>query len=274
MKPPVFAYAAPQTIDECLALKAAHGEDARFIAGGQSLMPLLNLRMVRPTVVIDLGKVRDLAYWRREGDDIVIGAMLRQRALEQDKELAAALPLLAEAVQQIGHPATRSRGTIVGSLCHADPAAELPVCALLLKAQIVLASTRGRRRIAAEDFLTDALSTSIKDDELVEQVRLPAGRGDTGYAFMELARRHGDFALISVAASVARNGAARVAIGGLGSAPVAFDVDGKSIAAEAARIARGLEPPNDLHATAEYRRALAQTLIERALTKAAERSKT
>jgi len=272
MKPPVFSYAAPQSLDECLALKAQHGEDARFLAGGQSLMPLLNLRMVRPTVVIDLGKVRDLSYWRREGEEIVIGAMLRQRKLEQDRELAAALPLLAEAVQQIGHPATRSRGTIVGSLCHADPAAELPVCALLLKAQIVLASAKGRRTVAAEDFLTDALSTSIKDDELVEQVRLPAGRKDTGYAFMELARRHGDFALISVAALVLGS-TARVAVGGLGSAPEAFDVDGSNIAAEAQRIAQSLQPPTDLHASADYRRALAQTLIERALAKAAERSK-
>jgi CO/xanthine dehydrogenase FAD-binding subunit len=273
MKPPAFAYAAPETVAECLALKAAHGEEARFIAGGQSLMPLLNLRMVRPAVVIDLGKVRDLAYWRREGDDIAIGAMLRQRRLEQDKELAAALPLLAEAVQQIGHPATRSRGTIVGSLCHADPAAELPVCALLLKAQLVLSSTKGRRTMAAEDFLTDALSTSIKDDELVEQVRIQTGRKGTGYAFMELARRHGDFALISVAALVAGT-AGRVAIGGLGAAPLAFDLQAGDIAGEAQRIAQSLEPPNDLHATADYRRALAQTLIERALAKAAERSKT
>lgn len=273
MKPPAFAYAAPDTIAECLALKAEHGEDARFIAGGQSLMPLLNLRMVRPAVVIDLARVRDLSYWRREGDDIVIGAMLRQRKLEQDKDLAAALPLLAEAAQQIGHPATRSRGTIVGSLCHADPAAELPVCALLLQAQILLASTKGRRTIAAEDFLTDALSTSIRDDELVEQVRIPAGRGDTGYAFLELARRHGDFALISVAALVSGN-VARVAIGGLGAAPLAFDLQSKDIASEARRIAQSLHPPSDLHATADYRRALAQTLIERALMKAAERSKT
>lgn len=272
MKPPVFSYAAPATIAECLALKAQHGEDARFIAGGQSLMPLLNLRMVRPAVVIDLHKVGELAFWRREGDDVVIGAMLRQRRLEQDKDLAAALPLLAEAVQQIGHPATRSRGTIVGSLCHADPAAELPVCALLLKAQIVLVSAKGRRTVAAEDFLTDALSTSIKDDELVEQVRLPAARRGTGYAFLELARRHGDFALISVAALVAGD-AGRVSIGGLGSAPMAFDVDARNAAGEAQRIAQSLQPPTDLHASADYRRALAQTLIERALAKAAERSK-
>ena len=273
MKPPAFAYAAPDTIAECLALKAEHGEEARFIAGGQSLMPLLNLRMVRPAVVIDLGKVRELAYWRREGEEIAVGAMLRQRRLEQDKELAAALPLLAEAVQQIGHPATRSRGTIVGSLCHADPAAELPVCALLLKAQIVLASTKGQRTIAAEDFLTDALSTSIRDDELVEQVRIPGKRRNTGYAFLELARRHGDFALISVAALVSGD-TARVAIGGLGTAPLAFDLQADNITGEAHRIAQGLEPPSDLHATAAYRRALAQTLIERALAKAAERSKT
>ncbi|MGE0661119.1 MAG: xanthine dehydrogenase family protein subunit M [Reyranellaceae bacterium] len=273
MKPPAFAYASPRTVDECLALKAEHGEDARFIAGGQSLMPLLSLRMVRPAVVIDLGRVRDLAYWRREGDEIVIGAMLRQRVLERDTELAKALPLLAEAVQQIGHPATRSRGTIVGSLCHADPAAELPVCALLLKAQIVLASTRGRRTIAAEDFLVDALSTSIADDELVEQVRLPAARPGTGYAFLELARRHGDFALISVAASVSPDGA-RVAIGGLGSAPMAFDLQASDVAVESQRIAQGLQPPADLHASAEYRCTLAQTLIERALAAAARRSKT
>lgn len=273
MKPPAFAYAAPDTIAECLALKAEHGEDARFIAGGQSLMPLLNLRMVRPNVIIDLGRVRELAYWRREGDVIAIGAMLRQRALEQDKDLMIALPLLAQAVQQIGHPATRSRGTIAGSLCHADPAAELPVCAMLLQAEIVLVSTRGRRTVAAEDFLTDALSTSIKDDELVEQVRLPAARADTGYAFLELARRHGDFALISVATSVQRNGSARVAIGGLGSAPLAFDVDAKNIAAEAARIAEGLEPMNDLHASTAYRRSLACVLMERALVQAARSHK-
>ena len=273
MKPPAFAYAAPQTIDECLALKAEHGEDARFIAGGQSLMPLLSLRMVRPTVVVDLRRLRDLAYWRREGDEIVIGAMLRQRALERDPELGRALPLLAEAARQIGHPATRSRGTIVGSLCHADPAAELPVCAVLLKAQMVLASTRGRRIVEAESFLVDALSTSIADDELVEQLRLPAARPDTGYAFLELARRHGDFALVSVAASVSP-AAARVAIGGLGSAPVAFDVDPTNAAAESQRIAQGLKPPDDLHASAEYRRSLARTLIERALTSAAQRSKT
>jgi CO/xanthine dehydrogenase FAD-binding subunit len=273
MKPPAFAYAAPDTIAECLTLKAEHGEDGRFIAGGQSLMPLLNLRMVRPNVIIDLGKVRELSYWRREGDTIAIGAMLRQRALEQDKDLAAALPLLAEAVQQIGHPATRSRGTIVGSLCHADPAAELPVCALLLKAQIVLASTTGKRTIAAEDFLTDALSTSIRDDELVEQVRIPARRSNTGYAFLELARRHGDFALISVAALVSGN-TARVAVGGLGAAPLAFDVQANDLNGEAQRIAQSLEPPSDLHATAAYRRALAQTLIERALIKAVERSRT
>jgi CO/xanthine dehydrogenase FAD-binding subunit len=184
-----------------------------------------------------------------------------------------ALPLLAQAVQQIGHPATRSRGTIAGSLCHADPAAELPVCAMLLQAEIVLVSTRGRRTVAAEDFLTDALSTSIKDDELVEQVRLPAARADTGYAFLELARRHGDFALISVATSVQRNGSARVAIGGLGSAPLAFDVDAKNIAAEAARIAEGLEPMNDLHASTAYRRSLACVLMERALVQAARSHK-
>lgn len=286
MKPSAFSYAAPLSMDECLSLKAAHGEDARFIAGGQSLMPLMNLRMLRPSVVIDLRRVPDLSRWRRDGDTVAIGPLLRQRALEHDSGLAAHLPVLAEAVLQIGHPTTRNRGTIVGSLCHADPAAEIPVCAVLLRGEVVLASRSGRRTLPVADFVDGALSTSIGDDELVEELRLPVAAPRTGYAFLEIARRHGDFALVSVAVSVSiaedgRIGHARAAIGGLGDAPSGVDIDELAGAAPGRvaafadagrRIAATLDPPTDLHATAAYRRAIAGILVERALASATARA--
>ncbi len=242
-------------------------------------MPLLNLRVVRPAVIIDIGRVYGLNSWTNEGDTICIGAFVRQRAIESDKSLAKLVPLLTHAIDLIGHPATRSRGTIVGSMCHADPAAELPVCAVLLKAEFVLRSTKGTRSVEANDFFQDALCTAAGSDEIVEAVRLPVRTAATGYAFDEVARRYGDFALVSVAAAV-NHTEARIAIGGVAGRPLSFDyrdyvktekVDPTRFGAFANSIAEKMEPNSDLHASADYRRSLATILVERTLIAAFRR---
>jgi CO/xanthine dehydrogenase FAD-binding subunit len=280
MKPPVFSYAAPETLEECVALLAEYSDDAKILAGGQSLMPLLNLRVVRPSVIVDIGHVRGLDRWNKDGNTIRIGAFVRQRVIETDKALASAVPLLAHAITLIGHPATRSRGTIVGSMCHADPAAELPVCAVVLGAEFLLRSSEGSRTIKAEDFFQDALSTAVRGDEIVEAVGLPICAAGEGYAFDEIARRHGDFALVSVGAAVG-GGEARIAIGGVGARPLSFrygdfapasPVDRTRFGEFGQHVAQQIEPNNDLHATAEYRRAIAAVLVERTLLTAFERS--
>lgn len=276
MKPPPFAYAAPETLDECVALLAEHSDDAKILAGGQSLMPLLNLRMVRPAVIIDIRRVRGLDCWERDGNFVRIGAFVRQRVLETDKNLAMALPLLAKAVNLIGHPATRSRGTIVGSMCHADPAAELPICALLLGGEFMLRSHRGSRVLSADDFFEDALSTAVGPDEMVEAVQIPVASPGSGCAFDEVARRHGDFALVS-AGAVVEEGKGRVALGGVGARPILFryddilpgaPIDAENIVSFGRQVAGLIEPNSDLHATADYRRSVASVLIERTLQSA------
>lgn len=281
MKPPLFSYVAPETVAECLELLAQYGGDAKIMAGGQSLMPLLALRMARPGVVIDIGRIRELDFVRREGAIVRIGAGLRQRAIERDAIFAQDLPLLRQAVDFIGHVATRSRGTIVGSLCHADPAAELPVCAALLGAEFVIASARGERKVAAKQFFESALVTTLKEDELVTEVRFPVQAAGAGFAFTEIARRHGDFAMVSVGAIVWRNGSqvdSAIALGGVGATPLVFGVEDFAHgdgAASYKRTATGimevLEPHEDLHATAAYRRSLAGVLVERVLSAASGR---
>lgn len=286
MKPPRFAYVAPETVDEATALLAEYGDDAQIIAGGQSLMPMLAFRMARPAVLIDIARVAELANWRCDGDGLHIGATLRQRALLEDDDLAGALPLCTEAAQFIGHPATRSRGTIVGSLCHADPAAELPVCATVLGAAFKLRSASGERCVTADAFFEAALSTSIGDEEMVTSVLIPPPPPRSGYAFLEIARRHGDFALVAVGCVVTldetnRLAAATIALGGVDDTPRAFTLDelaagngmdGDRIAAAADAIAGSIEPGSDIHASADYRRALASVLSERAMREAIGRA--
>ncbi len=262
MKPPAFSYVAPDSVAECLALLAQYGGDAKIMAGGQSLMPLLALRMARPAVVIDIGRIKELDFVRREGAMVHVGAGVRQRRIEHDPIFAQDLPLLRQAVGFIGHVATRSRGTIVGSLCHADPAAELPVCAMLLDAELVVQSARGERMVKAGDFFAGALVTALKEDELVTAVRFPVHTA--GFAFDEIARRHGDFALVSIAGR-----ADKVALGGVAAAPVVFTVQpGEAAKDFAARVAGSLEPIDDLHASAAYRRSVAGVLVERVLGRA------
>jgi CO/xanthine dehydrogenase FAD-binding subunit len=279
MKPAAFSYVAPETVADCISLLTQYSDEAKIIAGGQSLMPLLNLRMARPSVIVDIGRLTELGGWGKKGDVVTIGAMVSQQTIATDKALTEAVPILADAITLIGHPATRSRGTIVGSMCHADPAAELPVCAVLLGAEFVLRSSKGTRTINADEFFEDALSTAVRSDELVVAVRLPVSTAKSGFAFSEIARRHGDFALVSVGASVCGK-EAKVAIGGAGPRPVAYRYDEFSpsephlsqFAAFGSYVAGRLEPNSDLHASAEYRRAIAATLVEQTLAVAFQRA--
>lgn len=287
MKPAPFLYAAPRRIDEALALLGQHGGDAKVLAGGQSLVPMMNLRLARPAVLIDIGRLPGLDGWRADGDAIEVGALLRQRRLELDAELKRRLPLLAEAALQIGHPATRSRGTVVGSLCHADPAAELPVCAVALRGEIAVRSAKGARRIAAREFFRDAMTTTLREDELAEAVRLPAAGLRAGFALLEVSRRHGDFALVAVACALRLDDSgaiaeAGLALGGVAGAPFVPAAAEAALKGQrpgpamfkdaAASAADALDPPSDLHANARYRKRAARALIERALTLAAERA--
>ncbi len=286
MKPPVFAYVAPETVEECTALLHQFGSDAKIVAGGQSLMPMLNLRMVRPKVLIDIARIGELDLLVRVDGMVRIGAMVRQRAIERDPLMTQTLPLLADAIPHIGHVATRSRGTIVGSLCHADPAAELPVCAILLDAEMVLRSQAGSRTVKAAAFFTGALITSARDDELVAEVRFPPADVASSYAFGEMARRRGDFALVSVGATIRRDGTGKVidgavALGGVGAVPMLFRlgefaagtrIDAETFKAFGLHVAGSIGARSDLHASADYRRSVAAVLVQRALGAAAERA--
>lgn len=286
MKPPIFAYVTPGTIEECTELLREYGSDAKIVAGGQSLMPMLNLRMIRPKVVIDIGRIKDLDRLERVDAKVRIGAMVRQRAVERAPLIAQFAPLLADAVPHIGHVATRSRGTVVGSLCHADPAAELPVCAMLLGAEFILRSQAGSRTVKAAAFFANAMITSARDDELVAEVQFPVSSPAVGFAFCEMARRSGDFALVSVAATIRRDQGGNVAdgavtLGGVGDVPKQFRlgefaagarIDVGTYEAFGQHVAGSIDARNDLHASAEYRRSVAAVLVRRALDAAAERA--
>jgi CO/xanthine dehydrogenase FAD-binding subunit len=285
VKPPVFAYVAPETVEECTALLHQFGSDAKIIAGGQSMMPMLNLRMVRPKVLIDIGRIEELDRVARFEGIVRIGAMVRQRAIERDPVITQILPLLADAAPHIGHVATRSRGTVLGSLCHADPVAELPVCAMLLDADFVLRSRAGSRTVKAKAFFAGALITSAREDELVAEVHFPTSDVASGFAFGELARRRGDFALVSVAATIRSDGQGNVVdgavtLGGVGAVPSLFRlaefaagarIDAKTYEAFGRNVAQSVDAKSDLHASAEYRRSVAAVLVQRTLGAAAER---
>src|SRR5438105_735300 len=237
MKPPRFDYLAPRSVDEALDLLATHGEDAKVLAGGQSLVPLMNFRLVRPAHLVDLNEIAGLDGIRLENGHLVIGAMTRQRAVETSALVRERCPLLTDAMPQIGHVQIRNRGTIGGSLAHADPASELPAVVAALGGELVLQSARGRRVLTPEQFFVGYLTTAVAPDELLVEVRLPVTPPRTGSAFLEVSRRHGDFALVGVAvtltvheAGVCTAGA--IALTGVGPTPV--------VAREAARALGGL----------------------------------
>jgi len=281
MKPVRFDYVAPTTLSGAVEALAATNGDGKLLAGGQSLLPLLNFRMARPSVIIDLNGIKELSFIELRGDRVVIGALARHREIEQSKVIASKLPVMSAAMRHVAHLAIRNRGTIGGSLSHADPAAELPMLAVFYDATIVAQGTSGRRRIAAEEFFVDALTTSLEQDEIVVEVEFPIPQQDR-WAFEEVARRVGDFALASIAVSVRRGASnvqeARVAAMGIGDTPrrlraVEDQLAGMRINSELAERFSGLvvanvSPNSDLHASAEYRKQLLGVLAGRAMAAA------
>jgi carbon-monoxide dehydrogenase medium subunit len=270
MKPPKFDYHAPRSVDEAVALLARYGGDAKPLAGGQSLVPLLNFRLARPAALIDLNRIPALMGIREVDGHVVFGAMTRQRAVEFSPVVARTLPLLAEATRWVGHLPIRSRGTIGGSIAHADPSAEYPAVLAALDGTVIARGQKGERELTSAALFETYLTTTLAPDELLTEVRLPALPEGCGTAFVELSRRHGDFALVGVAAMVAP-GDVRVALTGVDGAPVLrrFDDDSPDIGRE---VATPLDPPADLHATAAYRRRVAAVLVDRALALARSRA--
>ncbi len=285
MKPPKFDYHAPATVDEAIALLTRYGGEAKVLAGGQSLVPLLNFRLSRPAALIDLNRIGGLAYIREDDGRVRFGAMTRQRAVEFSPVVRRRLPLLVEATTLIGHLPIRTRGTIGGSIAHADPSAEYPAALTALNGEVVARSPRGQRVLSAAELFRSYLSTSLAPDEILVEVRLPAMSPGAGFAFEEFSRRHGDFAIVGIAATVVAEGqrctAARLATAGVGPVPVRLrgaegilERDGLSEAAieEAGRRAAELvEPDSDVHASADYRRHLTRVLTVRALRRAVAR---
>ncbi len=290
VKPAPFDYRRPDTLDEALAIFAELASDAKALAGGQSLVPAMNFRLARPEVLVDLNRLGPLAYIHETPEGgLRIGAMTRQRSAERSAVVASRASLLSEAMPWVAHPQIRNRGTVGGSLAHADPAAELPAVMVALDARFVLRSRTATRTVPAQDFFTGILSTVLGPDELLTEIQIPARPARTGAAFMELARRHGDFALVGVAVAMVLDeggdcSSARIVLLSVGDGPVLAtramatlmgSVPTAPQIEEAARVAAetDIEPPGDIHASSAYRRQLAKVLVRRALSKAAERAR-
>jgi 2-furoyl-CoA dehydrogenase FAD binding subunit len=258
MKPRRFDYVRPDSADEAVAVLAEHGDAASVLAGGQSLMAMLNLRIAEPAVLIDIARLEELDYIRIAGDKVEVGAAVTQNRLKDWSGLAATLPLLAAALPFVGHFQTRNKGTVCGSIAHADPSSELPLSLATLGGEVVLRSRRGTRVLAAQDFQRGMLTTARAGDELITAVRFPVQRIKR-VAFREVARRHGDFAIIAVAACVEAANVVRIGVGGIADRPAVrtFAIDGAAVAKDAFEIlAWELEGYDDTHASARMRRDL------------------
>ncbi len=264
MKPPPFDYHAPASLEEAVALRAAD-PDAALLAGGQSLVPMLNLRLARPSALIDLRRVGGLSYVRVGDGGVAVGAMTRQRELERSGDAFAACPLLREVLQLVGHPPIRNRGTVGGSIAHADPAAELPAALCALGGAVTVLGPQGARKIAAERLFLYPFTTSLERDEVLTEVFFPAPHAGSGYAALEFARRHGDFALAGVCAIVS-NGSVRLCFTGVGGRPMVVDSEDPD-AWQAA-----VDPSADAAGSADYRRRLVDVLGRRVLDLARSRS--
>ncbi len=289
MKPAPFKYYAPKTSDEALSLLAQHGYDAKALAGGQSLIPTMNFRLAQPAILIDLNPIESLDYIEATDDGgLRIGAMTRHAQVERSPLIAERVPLLHETMPHVAHPQIRNRGTIGGSLAHADPAAELPAVSLVLNGRFTLRSAKGRRQLAAQDFFLGLFTTALQPDELLTEIALPPMPARSGWAFVETARRHGDFALAGVAALVTLDKAGKCADARLAFLSVG---DGAVLAQNAANALRGqaptaeaiaaaaeiaaaqdIDPTGDIHASADFRRHLTKVLTRRALEQAFERA--
>ena len=285
MKPVAFDYHAPVTVEDAIALLTRYGGEAKLLAGGQSLMPLLNFRLSRPAALVDLNALPGLAYIREEDGVVRLGAMTRQRSIEFSPVVARRLPLLAEATKLVGHLPIRTRGTIGGSLAHADPSAEYPAVLTALDGTVVVRGPRGERALRPAELFQSYLTTSLGSDEILVEVRLPAMAAGAGFAFEEFSRRHGDFAIVGIAAMLVGDGqacaTARLATAGAGPVPIRLrsaeeilERDGLSeaaVEAAARRAAELVEPDSDIHASAAYRRNLTRVLTGRALRRAKAR---
>jgi CO/xanthine dehydrogenase FAD-binding subunit len=289
MKPPAFDYHAPSTVDEALNLASQLGQDAKFIAGGQSLVPMMNFRLVHPAHLIDLNGIAGLSYLRIEGGELCIGAMTRHREVELSPIIRDGWPLISECMPFVAHVQIRNRGTLGGSLSHADPAAELPAVMTALEAKFVLRSNRGTRTVPVKDFFVGTLTTATEPGELLAEVRVPPLPRGTGWAFDELSRRRGDFALVGAAALACltpdgRIEWVRLAFTGAGERPTRARyteqaLRGQSptedvVRAAAEQSSNDLTPESDLHASADYRRDVAKVMARRTLMKAIKRSRT
>jgi aerobic carbon-monoxide dehydrogenase medium subunit len=284
MKLPQVGYEAPRTVAEALELLAEHQDEANVLAGGQSLIPLLALRLARPTVLVDINGIAGLSGVSATDGWVAIGAMTREYVAEDSGTVAGAVPLLAAALPLVGHEAIRSRGTIGGSLAHADPAAELPAVARALDAEFVVRGPSGERVVPAAEWFQGYLTTSRRPDELLVEVRFPAAGPGTGTSFQEVARRNGDFAIVGLAVSLTLSGGvisdARLAFAGLSDLPVraagAEDLlTGERPAAElfdaaARRATSDIDPPADLHGSSDYRKKVAAALVRRGLRAATD----
>jgi len=282
VKPAKFEYHAPASVDEALAILGRYDGEARVLAGGQSLVPMMNFRLATPKAIIDLNRIAGLDFIEEDGEVVRIGSMTRQRRLEFDPRVAAKLPLLREALRWVGHLPTRSRGTIGGSIAHADPSAEIPMVLQTLEGEVVARGAQGERRIPAQQLFQAALTTSLAPLEIITEVRLPAMPAQAVCAVEEFARRKGDFAIAAVAVMLMRDGdrciKARLATAGVSPASIRLrDAEavleqkglGEDAIAEAADKAKAeVDPVSDLNGSAEYRRHLTGVLMSRAVLKA------
>ena len=288
MKPPSFKYRRAGGREEAIALLGEHGDEAKLLAGGQSLVPLMSFRLAHPGVLIDLNPATDLDHVGEDNGHVVIGAMTRQRTVETSRLVRDSLPLLSEALGHVGHVTIRNRGTIGGSLAHADPAGELPVALLALDGEVVVEGPGGTRTVKGDDFFVGTLTTALAPTEVLTSVRIPRSAAGTGAAIAELARRHGDFAIVIAMAVVhldqsGRCDMARIALGGAESVPARLrdaesgllgaDPSDEAIKAAAEAAAGAVNPVGDIHGSESYRRDMTRVFVRRALIQAVERAK-
>lgn len=265
MKPAVFAYVRPSSLDEVLSRKAADGDAATVLAGGQSLVPMMNMRMAQPEIVLDLAALQELSYIRYVNGVLHVGAMVRARDLERSEIVSERCAVLHDAITHVAHPVIRNRGTLGGSIAHADPAAEMPAMLLLLDGAVVVVSTRGSRTVAAKDFFKGPFTTALAADEIITELLFTVPPPSAAAAFAEVVRRHGDFALAG-AAAIVDDGDERAVLFGVDTRPIAVsDLDPDAVDA-------AISPTDDVHGSAGYRRRLVRHLVPRVLREARQRA--
>ncbi len=287
MKPAPFEYFDPRTPQEAVGLLQQHGEDAKILAGGQSLVPLMNMRLVRPAVLVDINRIPALAYVRAVDHTLALGALTRLHEVATSAAVRTTLPLLAEAAALVGHLAIRHRGTVGGTVAHADPASEIPAVILALEGDLIARGPSGQRSIKARDFFVGLLSTALGPGELLTEVRIPTAPAGSGSAFVEVSRRDGDFALAGAAVLLGRGEGnrctmARIALCGVGATALRVPEAERALEAQgitdqalrdaARQVERAVDPPGDVHASAEYRRHVAGVLVTRAAKEAWQRA--